>query len=44
MGLLPLESPAIFDEKFKFILEPFYIPDFNLLGCELANFTNKILY
>ena len=32
------------DEKFKATSMPFFIPDFNLLSCELDNFTFKLLY
>ena len=35
---------TIFDERFKFPWVPFFIPDFNLLSCELDNFTFKVLY
>ena len=34
----------IFDVSFKFTSVPFFIPDFNLLNCELHNFTFKALY
>ena len=37
--LKSLEPPAAFDESFKVISVPFFIPDFNLLSCELDNFT-----
>ena len=30
-----LESPTIFDERFKVTSVPFFIEDFNLLRCEL---------
>ena len=33
-----------FDERFKVTLVPFTIPDFNLLSCELDNFTFHALY
>ena len=39
-----LESPIIFDERFKVTSIPFFIADFNLLGCELDNFTFNILH
>ena len=39
-----LESPTTFDEKFKVTPVPYFIPDFNLLSCELYNFTFKVLY
>ena len=39
-----LESPRTFDESFKVTSVPFFIPDFNLLSCELDNFTFKVLY
>ena len=38
-----LESPVTFDERFKVTSRPFFIPDFNLLSCELDNFTYKVL-
>ena len=31
-------------KRFKVTLVPFFIPDFNLLSCELDNFTFKQLY
>ena len=34
-----LESPIAFDERFKVTSVPFFIPDFNLLSCELDYFT-----
>ena len=34
-----LESLIIFDEWFKISLVPFFIADFNLVSCELDNFT-----
>ena len=37
--LSSLESPATFDEIFKVTSIPFFIPDFDLLSCELVNFT-----
>ena len=39
-----LELPATFDERFKIISVPFFIPGFNLLSCELDNFTFKVFY
>ena len=39
-----LDSQTAFDERFKFTWVPFFIPDFNLLSCELDNFTLKVLY
>ena len=33
-----------FDERFKVTPVPIFIPDFNLLICELHNFTFKVLY
>ena len=33
-----------FDEKFKVTWVPLFIPDFNLLSCELDSFTFKVLY
>ena len=39
-----LESPTTFDEIFKVTSVPFFIPDFNLLSCELDNFTSNMLY
>ena len=42
--LLSLESPAIFDEFFKVTSVQLFIPDFNLLSCELDNLTFKVLY
>ena len=32
----------IFDDRFKVISVSFFIPDFNLLSCELDNFTFKV--
>ena len=32
-----LESPAAVDESLKVTSVPFFIPDFNLLSCELDN-------
>ena len=39
-----LELPITFDERFKVTLVLFFIPDFNLLSCELDKFTDKVLY
>ena len=39
-----LESPTTFDERFKVTLIPFVIAYFNLLSCELDNFTFNVLY
>ena len=39
-----LGSPTTFNESYKFILLPLFIPDFNLLSCESDNFTFKMLY
>ena len=36
-----LVSPTTFDEIFRVTSVPFFIPDFNLLGCELDNFMFK---
>ena len=33
-----------FDESFKVTSVPFFIPEFNLLRCELENFALKVLY
>ena len=41
---LSLELPIKFDEKFEFTLVPFYFADFNLLICELDNFTFRFLF
>ena len=41
---LDLESPTTYDEIFIVTLLPFFIPDFNLLSCELDNFMFKVLY
>ena len=41
---LSLELPTTSDERFKVTTVPFLIPDFNLLNCELDNFTFKVLY
>ena len=38
-----LESPTTFDESFKVTSVSFFIWDFNLLSCELDNFTFKVL-
>ena len=39
-----LESPTTFDEIFKVTSVPFFIHDFDLLSCELDNFTFKRIY
>ena len=39
-----LESPATFDGSFEVTSVLFFIPNFNLLRCELYNFTFKLLY
>ena len=39
-----LELPITFDERFKVTSVSFFIPDFNVLSCELDNFTFKVLY
>ena len=39
-----LKSPATFDKSFKVTSLTFFIQDFNLLSCELENFTFKVLY
>ena len=36
----PLKSPTTFNERFKVTPIPFFIPYFNLLSCELDNFTS----
>ena len=33
-----LESPTTHEEIFRITSVPFFIPDFNLLSCELDNF------
>ena len=37
-----LESSTIFNENLKVTWVPFFIPDFNLLTCELDNFTFRV--
>ena len=39
-----LEFPIKFYERFKVTPVPFFISDFNLLSCELNNFTINVLY
>ena len=39
-----LESPVTFDERFKVNLGPCFIPDLNLLSCELVNSTLTVLF
>ena len=41
---LSLKLPITFDKRFKVTSVPFLIRDFNLLCCELHNFTLKVLY
>ena len=41
---LSLESSRTFYERFKGTSGSFFIPDFNLLSCELDNFMYKVLY
>ena len=38
-----LESAATFDENFKITSVLCFIPNFNLLSCELQNFTFEVL-
>ena len=38
-----LESPIIFDERFKVTLISLFVADFSLLSCELDNFTFTLL-
>ena len=38
------ESPTTFDERFKAALVPSFITEFNLVSCELDNFTFNVLY
>ena len=42
--VLSLESPIIFDERFKSYFRVTFIPDSNLLSFELDNFTFRLLY
>ena len=39
-----LEFPIKLDERFKLTSVQFFALDFNLLSCELDNFTFKVLY
>ena len=39
-----LESPTIFDERFKLLEYHFFIPVFNLLSCDRDSFTFKVSY
>ena len=39
-----LKSTTTFDGIFKVTSISFFIPDFNLLSCELENFTFQVLY
>ena len=41
---LSFESPTRIDKFFKVISVPFFIPESNLLSCELDNFTFKALH
>ena len=36
------ELPITFDERFKIVSVLFFIPDFNLLSCEVDNFTFRV--
>ena len=38
-----LEPPTAFDERFKNTSVQFFIPEFNLLSCQLDNSTFKVL-
>ena len=38
-----LESPTTFDEIFKVTSVPSFVPDLNLLSCEVDSFTFKVL-
>ena len=42
--VLSLELSIKFNERFKVTSVPFSIADFNLLSCELDNFTFSVLY
>ena len=44
ISLSLLESLVTFDERYKITSVPFFTPDFNLLSCELDNFTFKELF
>ena len=39
-----LESPITFGERLKVTSAPIFVPDFNLLSCDLDYFTFKVLY
>ena len=39
-----LESPTVFNERFKVTSVPFFTWDFNLLNYEFDSFTFKVLY
>ena len=39
-----LSLPTTSDESFKVASVPFFIPYYNLLSCELDNFSSKVLY
>ena len=38
------EPPTAFAESFKVTSAPFFVPDLNLLSCELDSLTFKVLY
>ena len=38
-----LKSPTTFDESFKVISVPFFIPNFDLLSCQLDNLTFEVI-
>ena len=38
------EFPIKFDKRCKITSVPFFIPDFNLLSCELDSFTINVFY
>ena len=42
--ILIIRITSTFDENFKVISVPFFMPDFNWLSSELDNFTFKVLY
>ena len=39
-----LESTTTFDQIFTVTSVPFFIPEYNILSCELDNFIFKMLY
>ena len=41
---LSLQLPITFEERFKVTSVTFLIPYFDLLSCELGNFTREVLY